>query len=128
MQQYRDEAHVAISAGTGHQLLDGALARAGIQRRVQLELPGFLGLGAIMSTTDLIATMPRHIGETLARMHGLAVFDCPVPVPGFEVKQHWHARYHDDAANRWLRGVVASLYMRSSTRPDAAPPIDKAQP
>jgi DNA-binding transcriptional LysR family regulator len=98
-------------------LLDGALARAQVQRRVQLEMPGFLGLGAILSTTDLIATMPRHIGQTLARMHGLAVFDCPVPVPGFDVKQHWHARYHDDAANRWLRGVVASLFMRSPQQP-----------
>jgi DNA-binding transcriptional LysR family regulator len=115
-QQYCDEAHVAISAGTGHQLLDGALARARIQRRVLLEIPGFLGLGAILSTTDLIATLPRHSGETLARMHGLAVLECPLPVPGFEVKQHWHARYHEDAANRWLRGVVASLFMRAGER------------
>ena len=53
-----------------------------------------------------------RVGETLARMHRLAVFDCPLAVPTFEVKQHWHARYHEDAANRWLRGVVAALFMR----------------
>lgn len=111
--QYAEEAHVVISAGTGQQLLDDALARAHVQRKVQLELPGFLGLGAIISTTDLIATLPRNIGETLARMHGLAVYDCPLPVPSFDVKQHWHARYHEDGASRWLRGVVASLFMRA---------------
>lgn len=92
LQQYRDEAHAAITAGTGNHLLEGALARAQVQRTLQLELPGFLGLGAIVSTTDLIATLPRNIGETLARMHRLAVFDCPLAVPTFEVKQHWHAR------------------------------------
>lgn len=122
LQQYRDEAHAAITAGTGDQLLEGALARAQLQRKVQLELPGFLGLGAIVSTTDLIATMPRNIGETLARMHSLAVFDCPLPIPGFDVKQHWHARYHEDSANRWLRGVVANLFMRSrAARADPSP-------
>jgi DNA-binding transcriptional LysR family regulator len=116
LQHYCDEAHAAITAGTGHQLLEDALTRARVQRKVQLELPGFLGLGAIVSTTDLIATVPRNIGETLARMHGLAVHACPLPVPSFDVKQHWHARYHDDAANRWLRGVVASLFMRAAMR------------
>lgn len=81
-----------------------------------LELPGFLGLPAIVSTTDLIATLPRQIGETLARVGGLAVWPCPVPVAGFTVKQHWHARYHHDPANRWLRGVCAELFMQQGPR------------
>jgi hypothetical protein len=44
------------------------------------------------------------------------VYDCPVPIPTFTVKQHWHARYHHDAANRWLRGVCAELFMQHRTR------------
>ena len=115
LERYASESHVVIASGTGHELLDTALARAGVRRRVQLELPGFLGLGAIVATTDLIATLPRNIGETLARMNGMAVFDCPFAAQGFDVKQYWHARYHEDAANRWLRGVVASLFMRAIT-------------
>jgi DNA-binding transcriptional LysR family regulator len=81
-----------------------------------LELPGFLGLAAILSTTDLIATLPRHIGETLATMGGLRVHACPVPVPPFTVKQHWHARYHHEPGNRWLRGVVATLFLNQGPR------------
>jgi DNA-binding transcriptional LysR family regulator len=112
LRAYKNEAHISIAAGTGQQLLEGALSSGGVQRRVQLELPGFLGLAAIVSTTDLIVTLPRHIGETLARLGGLAVHACPLPVPHFDVKQHWHARYHHDAGNRWLRGVMAGLFMR----------------
>lgn len=108
---YADEGHITVAAGTGAQLLEGALERAGVRRKVYLELPSFLGLAAIVSTTDLIVTLPRHIGNTLARLGGLAVHDCPVPVPGFSVKQHWHARYHHDAANLWLRGAMADLFM-----------------
>lgn len=114
---YQAEAHIGISSGTGYQLLDSALASQNISRRVLLELPGFLGLSAILSTTDLIATLPRHIGETLARAADLQVLPCPLAIPGFTVKQHWHARYHHDPASRWLRSVCAELFMKSATSP-----------
>ncbi|MEP6722201.1 MAG: LysR family transcriptional regulator [Variovorax sp.] len=122
LREYKAEAHVDIEGGTGAQLLDAALARKRIQRRVVLELPGFLGLAAIVSTTDLVATLPRHIGETLARTNGLKVLDCPVPVPPFMVKQHWHARYHQDPANRWLRELCLQLFASSSRRLAPVPP------
>ncbi|MCA7955443.1 LysR family transcriptional regulator [Burkholderia seminalis] len=108
--QYRAEGHVAITGGTGAQLLEQALRQARIERDVVLELPGFLGLGAIVQTTDLITTLPRHIGQTLAQTSDLAVHACPIPVEGFAVRQHWHARYHHEAGNRWLRGVVIRLF------------------
>lgn len=54
--------------------------------------------------------MPRHIGETLAATYGLTVHRCPVAIDGFSVKQHWHARYHKDAGNCWLRGVLLGLF------------------
>ena len=108
---YERESHVGIVGGTGQGLLEAALEAQGVSRQVVLKLPGFLGLPAIVSTTDLVATLPRHIGETLARVADLAVFACPFPVPTFVVKQHWHARVHHDAANQWLRGVCAELFM-----------------
>ena len=81
-------------------------------RTVQLELPSFLGLAPIVSATDLLVTLPRQIGETLAALGGLSVYDCPVPVESFPVRQHWHARYHQDAGNQWLRGLVRELFSR----------------
>lgn len=113
LEDYRRECHVGIVSGTGHRLLASALAERGIDRRIVLELPGFLGLAAILSTTDLIVTLPRQTGETLGRTANLRVFPCPFPIPSFAVKQHWHARYHHDAGNRWLRGICAGLFLRS---------------
>ncbi len=110
LKQYRAEGHVAIAAGTGAQLLEQALVREQVERDVVLGLPGFLGLGAIIKSTDLIATLPRHIGETLAKVNDLSVRPCPIPVEGFAVRQHWHARYHHEAGNRWLRDLVARLF------------------
>ena len=113
---YEAEAHLGIVSGTGQQLLEAALAEAGVQRRVVLRLPGFLGLGAILSGTDLIATLPRQTGETLAKANGLAVHPCPIAIPSFTVKQHWHGRYHHDPASRWLRETCATLFQASATR------------
>jgi DNA-binding transcriptional LysR family regulator len=122
--EYEAEAHVGIVTGTGHALLDGALAEQGVTRRVLLELPGFLGLAAIVLKTDLIATLPRHIGETLALANGLRVLPCPLRIASFTVKQHWHARYHHDAASRWLRATCAGLFQQrfggSTGKPDPA--------
>ena len=83
---YQAEAHIGISSGTGYQLLGNAVASQNLARRIRLELPGFLGLSGILSTSDLIATLPRHIGETLARstgLNGLRVLPCPFELPGF---------------------------------------------
>jgi DNA-binding transcriptional LysR family regulator len=113
---YEAEGHVVIVGGTGAELLANALKRAKVARRVVLELPGFHGLGAIVASTDLVATLPRQIGETLVASAGLAVHACPVSVPPFTVKQHWHARAHQDGANRWLRGVVAALFLQAGHR------------
>lgn len=108
--QYASEPHVSIVSGTGQQLIDQALARLSLKRSVQLELPGFLGVTAILASTDLVATLPRHIGTTLARAAGLQVLPCPVAIDSFTVKQYWHARYHHDAGNRWLRELCARLF------------------
>ena len=107
---YQREGHVQVSAGTGQKLLEAGLVRAETKRRIVLELPGFLGVGAVIQSTDLLVTLPRHIGQTLAATYGLQVLECPLPIEGFTVKQHWHARYHQDAGNRWLRGLLLELF------------------
>ncbi|HEY8906679.1 MAG TPA: LysR family transcriptional regulator [Rhodoferax sp.] len=112
---YQSEAHIGIRSGTGQQLLEGALNDHNITRQIRLEMPGFLGLSAIVSNSDLIATLPRHIGETLARAAGLRTLPCPFDVPRFTVKQYWHSRFHHDADNRWLRGTCADLFMSQLT-------------
>ena len=111
---YKKAAHVSIVGGTGSDLLAAALARLGLERRVALELPGFLGLSAVIAGTDLVATLPRHTSETLAKANRLHVLPCPFEIPSFLVKQHWHARYHHDPANRWLRSVCAKLFQKRS--------------
>jgi DNA-binding transcriptional LysR family regulator len=109
---YLQEAHVGILSGASYSSLSTSLATQHLKRRVMLELPGFLGLATIVASTDLVATVPRHIGETLALRRAIRVVKCPVKVAGFTVKQYWHERYHHDPGHRWLRSLSFELLGR----------------
>ncbi len=109
---YERESHIDVIPGTGHRLLSAALESRGIRRQVVLQLSAYLGLSVIVKTTDLLATLPRQMGETLAEIGGLKTYPCPFFIPAFIAKQHWHARVHHDPGNRWLRGVCAQLFLR----------------
>lgn len=118
--EYREAAHVEVLSGKSHSVLVDALRKHRIERRVLLQIPGFLGLAAIVADTDLIATVPQEIGQTIARNAGLRAMKCPFDVPTFTVKQYWHIRMHHDPANAWLRGVCASIYTHGRTRQAAS--------
>jgi DNA-binding transcriptional LysR family regulator len=107
--QYRREMHVAIASGTGASVLEAALKRHRVHRNVMLNLPGFLGLGAIVASTDLVATLPRQTGEALALAAHLKVCSPPFPIPGFTVKLHWHERFQQEPGHLWLRTQIAKL-------------------
>jgi DNA-binding transcriptional LysR family regulator len=111
LKNYLDEDHIRIVAGSGSRVLEPEAKRQKLERRVLMELPGFLGLPAILTSSDMVATLPRQIGEALAASAQLRVLPCPFQLPSLTVKQHWHSRYHHDPANRWLRSIVAELFM-----------------
>lgn len=110
LETYKQESHIGLVYGTGEQLLEAALKRHRVNRKVTVKMPTFLGLPAILLGSELIATVPSLIGGTLARVNGLNLFPCPLPVKSFIVKQHWHERYHRDPGNLWLREVCATLF------------------
>ena len=107
----RQEGHVRVrTSGTGHAIVDKVLAREGIERTVVLNLPSFLGVASIVAQTELLAIVPQRYASVVAASEALRVLAIPVALPGYQVKQHWHERYHADVSNRWLRQTVAALF------------------
>ena len=105
------EGHIVVSSsGTGHAIADRTLAKKGLKRRVALRVPSFLGVARIVAQTELLVTVPRILAESLATGEAVQIFEPPVPLPRFAIKQHWHERFADDAGNAWLRRTIASLF------------------
>ena len=61
--------------------------------------------------TDLVVTVPRRLALAFAGYPNPRMFEPPIPIVPFEIKQHWHKRYHHDQANRWLRQLLAELFL-----------------
>jgi DNA-binding transcriptional LysR family regulator len=104
------EGHVVVtSSGTGQVIVEPEYARKKIQRRILLRVPGFLGLGRIVATTELITTVPKRLADAVALNDAVRIHPTPVTLPSYEVKLHWHSRYHADAGNAWIRKLIAGL-------------------
>jgi hypothetical protein len=70
----------------------------------------------ILAESDLIFTVPYAIGEQLAKLGDIKLLNPPFKEKRRVVKQYWHARFHQDPANRWIRGLVAELFVQSGKR------------
>lgn len=104
------EGHIVVTtSGTGHAIVDKVLAQKGYARRVVLKVPSFLGVARLVARTELLVIVPRRLGEAVAEQEAVVLHDPPVRLPPFAVKQHWHERFHADAGNAWLRGVMAEV-------------------
>jgi DNA-binding transcriptional LysR family regulator len=109
---FEREKHVVITApGTGHDLVERTLSQRRFNRKVALSLPTLPGVGNLLANTDLVATVPERVAQMLVGIAKVKSLPPPFKFPSFSIKQHWHERFHQDAANRWLRSTVADLFL-----------------
>lgn len=108
--QFEAEDHAVISSsGSAPALLESEIARQGIKRRVALKSPSFLAAAFVVEHTDLLLTVPRRLAEIMAVRGNFRTFPLPFTLPEYEVKQHWHERFHHDPGNLWMRRLVSQL-------------------
>ena len=96
--------------------LEAELEAQGLTRQVSVRIEHFLAVPTMLERSDLIFTVPYAIGASLARLAALKLVKPPFKARPRIVRQHWHSRYHHDAANRWLRGLVADLFVDTTSR------------
>jgi DNA-binding transcriptional LysR family regulator len=109
--QFHEAAHVLVSyAGTGHQVIEQTFIAAGLGERIAVRVPHFLVVPMILARTDLLVTVPSRVAAIFAQLGNFKVLKLPLAMPRFEVRLHWHERFQQDPANRWLREAMADLY------------------
>lgn len=110
--RFKSERHVVLIApGTGNEIVERELKRQGTQRKVALSLPTLPGVGNLLANTDLLATLPGRVAKILVNIAHVKALAPPYRFPDFSIKQHWHERYHQDPGNRWLRSMLAELFL-----------------
>lgn len=88
---------------------DTALAALGLSRRVNVIVPGFPAVIAVVAASDLLGLVPRSARQALPGT-GTEVFDLPIPMPELAISQIWHPRMDADTGHRWLRALVFDAF------------------
>jgi DNA-binding transcriptional LysR family regulator len=105
---------VYVPSGGGHHyqesLVEKVYQEQGLPRRVAVRLSHFLGLWTIIMASDLLVTIPRRLAKACATMVNVQILETPITLPSFQITQYWHERFHNDPANKWLRGRFAELF------------------
>ena len=104
---------MAISPGTGHSRVDELLDRSGVQRHVRLRVPHFVAVGHLLHASDMIATVPERYARRYAEPFNLSYVSHPIALPKIGINLFWHAKYHKEPGNQWLRNVIFNLFSTS---------------
>ncbi|AXQ28156.1 LysR family transcriptional regulator [Solimonas sp. K1W22B-7] len=107
---YEDSAHVSLltRANRGSPL-EIVLGSSRIRRRVQVYVPHFLTIPAIVAQSDLLGTVPRPMAEHFARLYALQISALPVEMPGVQVSLIWHKQQELAVGLRWLREQITQV-------------------
>lgn len=109
--KFLEASHVLVTyRGGGHRVIEEALERAGVARRIALRVPHFTVVPMVLERTDLVLTLPARVARVYERSGGFKSVPPPVPMPAAEVAVHWHERFAADPGNRWLREQIIELF------------------
>lgn len=111
LQAYASAEHaLVLSVGTGHGRADDAIDKAGVARRIRLRVPHFVALADVLESSDLVATVPEVFARRSVQRFHLGYRAHPVDLPTIEIRVFWHAKFHQDPANRWLRELIVGRF------------------
>jgi DNA-binding transcriptional LysR family regulator len=108
--KFTEASHVLVSYRGGHRVIEEALERAGLARRIALRVPHFTVVPMVLERTDLILILPARVARVFEERGKFKSLPPPVPIPPADVGVHWHERYDADPGNRWLREQLMDLF------------------
>ena len=111
LKQFLELGHAVVRAeGRSQEVFERFLQKQGIRRRVVLNTPHFMSLPTIIAKSDLVTTVPLAVGTAFAQGAQIRLVKPPFAIPRFDLRQHWHRRFHNDPQSKWLRALVYSLF------------------
>lgn len=86
------------------------LEKAGVRASSKFQVPHFTAVPYIVSSTDLVVTVPQKLAERAAAPFRLRYLRPPLRLPSLQTNIFWHRRFNQDEGNQWLRGLIGTLF------------------
>ncbi|WP_176592567.1 LysR family transcriptional regulator [Sphingobium sp. EM0848] len=122
MARFKSARHVLVDGrhlGHIHEDVEKIISKLVGVRNITVMAESFLLSAHIAEQSRLILTAPSRLTDILKR-DAVRILKPPVNLPGFQVKQYWHERFHEDAGHIWLRSILARFR--------ALGPVPEAEP
>jgi DNA-binding transcriptional LysR family regulator len=102
---------IVASRESPYDRINQKLEKIGITQSSQFRVPHFTAVPYIVSTSDLVVTVPEKLAQRAAAAFGLAYASLPVRLPSLQTNMFWHRRFNQDGGNRWMRDFIAGIFV-----------------
>jgi DNA-binding transcriptional LysR family regulator len=112
LNQFKAAEHVLVApkgAFRHAQIIERALTSRSVNAQIAVQVSTFHGVTALITSTDLIATIPGRLARYMQETSNIRVLPPPIPLPKFKVSLYWHERFHREPGNAWLRSIFIKL-------------------
>lgn len=89
--------------------IDAVLARRQLSRRETLRVPSLLYAAMAVEESELLATVPKPLGQEFLKRWALTLADLPFDMPPRSIVLAWHERSQSDAGHVWLRREIQAM-------------------
>ncbi|MES2264579.1 MAG: LysR family transcriptional regulator [Pseudomonadota bacterium] len=111
LKQFLAARHLIVaSLESPYDRINQLLEKAGVLAAAGFRVPHFTAVPYIVSSTDLVVTVPQKLAERAAAPFNLRYLKPPLRLPALQTNIFWHRRYNQDDGNQWLRGLIAQLF------------------
>ncbi|KRB88926.1 LysR family transcriptional regulator [Noviherbaspirillum sp. Root189] len=101
---------LVTSRDSPYDQINARLEKAGVASTVSFQVPHFTAVPYIISTTDMVVTVPKKLAEQTVMPFALDFIEPPFRLPMLNTNILWHRRYNQDKGNQWLRGLIAERF------------------
>ncbi|QLP97672.1 MAG: LysR family transcriptional regulator [Rhodoblastus sp.] len=116
LKNYLAADHLLVAMdGSFHGVVDEALRRRGLARRVVASVPNFLAALAMIAESDMLLTAPARLAQAHARAFGLSTCEPPLDVGAYDVSITRARRRRADPALDWLCDQIVAILADTPT-------------
>lgn len=122
MQRFADAEHILVGprAESARGVVDDALARHGLTRRVSRVLTSFTMALALVESTDRIVTLPSSFVTFERGTRELVFRKPPVDLAPLQMQVAWPLHQEGDPRYNWFRALVQDVVRATGLEPGAA--------
>jgi LysR family transcriptional regulator, mexEF-oprN operon transcriptional activator len=122
LETYVTTPHIlATLAADDRGIVDEALARLGLRRRVAVTVPNIYLIPRLVAETGMISHLPRRIATEMLRGYDLVMFPPPVTLPEWDIDMYWGAASTSEPTTSWIRSRLSRIGQQIRLSENAPP-------